>query len=76
MSEKSIADMPLYTNLDRIARGLSAHGIGAYISEATAIGDYPKIVLGVAMMSAFVIVFNRLLWSPLYGLAERRMRLD
>ena len=29
MSEKSIADVPLYTNLDRIARGLSAHGIGA-----------------------------------------------
>ena len=28
MSEKSIADMPLYTNLDRIARGLSARGIG------------------------------------------------
>jgi NitT/TauT family transport system permease protein len=55
---------------------VSAHGIGAYISEATAIGDYPKIVLGVAMMSAFVIVFNRLLWRPLYGLAERRMRLD
>ncbi len=29
MSETSMADMPLYTNLDRIARGLSAHGIGA-----------------------------------------------
>jgi cyclopropane fatty-acyl-phospholipid synthase-like methyltransferase len=29
MNEKSIADVPLYTNLDRIARGLSAHGIGA-----------------------------------------------
>ncbi len=29
MSETSIAGMPLYTNLDRIARGLSAHGIGA-----------------------------------------------
>ncbi len=28
MSEKSIAEMPLYTNLDRIARGLSARGIG------------------------------------------------
>jgi cyclopropane fatty-acyl-phospholipid synthase-like methyltransferase len=27
--EKSIADMPLYTNLDRIARGLLAHGVGA-----------------------------------------------
>lgn len=55
---------------------VSAHGIGAYISQATADGDYPKIVLGVAVMSVFVIVFNRLLWRPLYGLAERRLRLD
>ena len=31
MSETSIADMPLYTNLDRIARGLSTRGIGAKI---------------------------------------------
>lgn len=29
MSEKSIAAMPLYTHLGRIARGLSARGIGA-----------------------------------------------
>lgn len=29
MRETSLADMPLYTNLDRIARGLSARGIGA-----------------------------------------------
>jgi cyclopropane fatty-acyl-phospholipid synthase-like methyltransferase len=28
MSEASIANVPLYTNLDRIARGLLAHGIG------------------------------------------------
>jgi NitT/TauT family transport system permease protein len=55
---------------------VSAHGIGAYIAEATADGDYPKIVLGVAMMSIFVIMFNRLLWRPLYALAERRLRLD
>ena len=55
---------------------VSAQGIGAYIAEATADGDYPKIVLGVAMMSIFVILFNRLLWRPLYGLAERRLRLD
>jgi len=27
-------------------------------------------------MSLFVIMFNRLLWRPLYGLAERRLRLD
>ncbi len=55
---------------------VSAHGIGAYIAKATADGDYPKIVLGVAVMSIFVIMFNRLLWRPLYGLAERRLRLD
>ncbi len=55
---------------------VSAHGIGAYIAKATADGDYPKIVLGVAVMSAFVIVFNRLLWRPLYGLAAKRFRLD
>ena len=39
-------------------------------------GDYPRIVLGVAMMSVFVICFNRLLWRPLSGFAERRLRLD
>ncbi|HTV31663.1 MAG TPA: ABC transporter permease subunit [Methylocella sp.] len=55
---------------------VAAHGIGAYIAEATAAGDFPRIVLGVAMMSIFVILFNRLFWRPLYGLAERRLRLD
>jgi NitT/TauT family transport system permease protein len=55
---------------------VSAHGIGAYIAKATVDGDYPRIVLGVAVMSVFVILFNRLLWRPLYGLAERRLRLD
>lgn len=55
---------------------ISAHGIGAYIAKATADGDYPRIVLGVAVMSLFVILFNRLLWRPLFGLAERRLRLD
>ena len=55
---------------------LAAHGIGAYIAQATAAGDYPRIVLGIAVMSLFVIVFNRLFWRPLYAFAERRLRLD
>ncbi|ACK49663.1 binding-protein-dependent transport systems inner membrane component [Methylocella silvestris BL2] len=55
---------------------VAAHGIGAYIAEATEKGDYPKIVLGVAVMAAVVILFNRLFWRPLFGLAERRLRLD
>jgi NitT/TauT family transport system permease protein len=33
-------------------------------------------VLGVVVMSIFVIMFNRLFWRPLFGLAEKRLRLD
>ncbi len=54
---------------------VEAHGIGAYIAKATAAGDYPRIVLGVAVMSVFVIGFNRLFWRPLFAYAERRLRL-
>ncbi|AWK89038.1 ABC transporter permease [Azospirillum thermophilum] len=54
---------------------VTAHGLGSYISRATAAGDYPRIVLGIAVMSLFVILFNRLFWRPLYGYAERRLRL-
>jgi NitT/TauT family transport system permease protein len=49
--------------------------VGAYIAQATEKGDFPRIVLGVAMMSIFVAIFNRLFWRQLYGLAERRLRL-
>jgi NitT/TauT family transport system permease protein len=55
---------------------LSAHGLGAYIAQNTTAGDYPRIVLGIAVMSFMVILFNRLLWRPLYGYGERHLRLD
>jgi NitT/TauT family transport system permease protein len=51
---------------------LVAQGLGAYIAQATAAGDTARVVLGVAVMSGYVIVFNRLLWRPLYGYATRR----
>jgi NitT/TauT family transport system permease protein len=54
---------------------VAAHGVGAYIAEATDKGDFPRIVLGVAMMSIFVTLFNRLFWRRLYAYAERRLRL-
>ena len=54
---------------------LTAHGLGAYIADTTAAGDYPKIVLGIAVMSIFVTLFNRLLWRPLYAYAEHHLRL-
>jgi NitT/TauT family transport system permease protein len=55
---------------------LNGSGLGAYIAEATTKGDFPRIILGVAMMSLMVIVMNRALWRPLYAFAERRTRLD
>ncbi|MHB9839657.1 ABC transporter permease [Paraburkholderia terrae] len=55
---------------------LAAHGLGAYIAQYTAAGDYPKIILGIAVMSLFVSLFNRALWRPLYAYAESRLRLD
>lgn len=53
---------------------LKAHGLGAYIAEMTAAGDYPRIILGIAVMSLFVVLFNRLLWRPMYAFAEDRLR--
>ena len=53
---------------------VKAHGIGAYIAEATAAGDFHRIMLGIATMSLFVVVINRLFWRPLYYYAERKFR--
>ncbi|MEQ5841551.1 sulfonate ABC transporter permease [Paraburkholderia acidicola] len=55
---------------------LSAHGLGSYIAQTTAAGDFPKIILGIAVMSLFVTLFNRLLWRPMYAYAESKLRLD
>jgi NitT/TauT family transport system permease protein len=55
---------------------LKAAGLGAYIATATDAGDYPRVVLGIAVMSVFVIAVNRLLWRPLYRIAEERYRLS
>jgi NitT/TauT family transport system permease protein len=53
-----------------------AHGLGSYIAQTTAAGDFPKIILGIAVMSLFVTLFNRLLWRPMYAYAESKLRLD
>lgn len=54
---------------------LVAKGLGSYIAQATSRGNTPEVVLGVAVMSGFVIVFNRILWRPLYAYATRRTTL-
>jgi NitT/TauT family transport system permease protein len=54
---------------------LTATGLGAYIAMATEAGDFPRVVLGIAIMCVLVTLFNRLLWRPLYAFGERRLRL-
>ena len=54
---------------------LTATGLGAYIAEATATGNFPKILVGIAVMSVYVVLTNRLFWRRLYALAERRYSL-
>ncbi len=51
---------------------LVAYGLGAFITEATADGTYGNVLVGVLVMSLFVVATNRLFWRPLYRLAMRR----
>jgi NitT/TauT family transport system permease protein len=55
---------------------IEATGVGAYIAENTASGDYSRILLGVIVLSGFVLILNRILWHPLYLFATTRYRLD
>ncbi len=54
---------------------LEATGLGAYITQATEAGDEGRLLLGIVVMSGFVLLLNRLLWRRLYRLAEERFRL-
>lgn len=54
---------------------LFATGVGAYITKAYTQGDFPALALGIVVMCLFVIVINRLLWRPLYNLAETKYKV-
>lgn len=51
---------------------IMAYGLGAYITQYTQAGDFHRIALGIAIMSLFVLVCNRILWRPLFKLATER----
>jgi NitT/TauT family transport system permease protein len=51
---------------------LKALGLGDYIAQAATVGDFPRILIGVAVMSVYVVGLNRLVWRRLYRLAETR----
>ncbi|HJP74507.1 MAG TPA: ABC transporter permease subunit [Pseudonocardiaceae bacterium] len=54
------------------ASTFTATGLGAYIAQATSTGDFPRILVGVSVMSLYVIGLNRLFWRRLYRIAQQR----
>lgn len=52
---------------------VQAHGIGSYIAEMTATGDFPRIALGIGVMCVYVMSLNHFLWRRLYRMAEDRL---
>ena len=55
---------------------LVATGLGAYIEQSTATGNFARTLVGVAVMSAYVVGLNRLFWRRLYRLAETRYSIQ
>ena len=54
---------------------LIARGLGAYITEASVHSDLAEVLVGVAVMSFYVVIINISVWQPLYRLAETRYKL-
>ena len=55
---------------------LKAAGLGAYISEMTTAGKAAHEALGIVVMCLLVVIINRLVWQPLYRLAEERFHVE
>lgn len=54
---------------------LYATGLGSYITQVSHQGDFPKLALGIVVMSLYVVLINRAIWRPLYRYAEERFQL-
>ena len=55
---------------------LATPGLGAQISAASDHGNYPVLLAATMIMALMVVTINRLVWRPLYHLAETKYRLD
>jgi NitT/TauT family transport system permease protein len=55
---------------------LQTLGLGAQISAASDHGQFSILLLATIIMSLMVVTVNRLVWRPLYRLAETKFRLD
>lgn len=57
-------------------RTLEAFGLGSIITRSTQHANFPLLAAGVLTMSAALILLNRIVWRPLYRLAESRYALN
>ncbi len=55
---------------------LSTFGLGSLISSATDAGNFSLLLLSTVVMATLVVSVNRMLWRPLYRVAEKRYRLE
>jgi NitT/TauT family transport system permease protein len=55
---------------------LQTVGLGAQISAATDSGQFQILLLATIVMALMVVTINRLVWRPLYRLAETRYKLE
>ncbi len=54
---------------------LIATGLGSYIAQVSQAENFPKLALGITVMSLFVVLNNRLVWRPLYNLAQNKFQI-
>jgi NitT/TauT family transport system permease protein len=55
---------------------MSTIGLGAQISAATDAGRFDTLLMATIIMATLVVCTNRLVWRPLYRLAETKYRLE
>ncbi len=55
---------------------LQTLGLGAQISAASDHGQFSILLLATIIMSLMVVTVNRLVWRPMFRLAESKFRLD
>jgi NitT/TauT family transport system permease protein len=55
---------------------MSTFGLGSQISAATDAGNFSLLLLSTIVMAMLVVSVNRLLWRPLYRLAEEKYQLE
>jgi len=57
-------------------RTLQTTGLGSLISAAADSGNFDRLLIATVVLASIVVVTNRLVWRPLYRLAETRYRLE